>query len=99
MQDIPESVHLSLGTTSDVMVGQLVGRFARECQVSYLTSRVLRHIQDPVSDSQFYQAEAIQLERTLKSFVPILMEEDTKYGLYCSAFAICTRSDAHGVEG
>ncbi len=68
-----------------------MGKFARECQVSYLIGRVLRHIFDPVSDQQFHANEELQLERTLKAFMPLLMEEDTKYGQYCAALALCTR--------
>ena len=68
-----------------------MGQFARECQVSYLISRVLRHIFDPVSDPPFHASEELQLERTLKAFMPLLMEEDSKYGQFCAALAICTR--------
>lgn len=78
---------LTLDASSDITIGQ----FARECQVSYLTGRVLRHVFDPISDAQFREGEEVQLERTLKSFMKLLMEEDSKYGQYCTALAICTR--------
>jgi hypothetical protein len=75
----------TLDTSSDVTMGQ----FARECQISYLLSRVLRHTLDPSLDASFHESEEAQLERTLKAFMPLLMEEDTKYGQYCAAYAIC----------
>ncbi|KIW35706.1 uncharacterized protein PV07_02390 [Cladophialophora immunda] len=74
------------GTSSDITMGQ----FARECQISYLVGRVLRHVLDPTSDRNFHASEELQLERTLKAFMPLLMEEDSKYGQYCAALAICT---------
>lgn len=80
---------LTLDASSDITIGQ----FARECQVSNLTGRVLRHVFDPVSDAQFHEGEEIQLERTLRAFMRLLMEEDSKYGQYCTALAICTRSE------
>jgi membrane-bound lytic murein transglycosylase MltF len=75
----------TLDTSTDVTMGQ----FARECQISYLLSRVLRHTLDPSADATFHESEEVQLERTLKAFMPLLMEEDSKYGQYCAAFAIC----------
>jgi hypothetical protein len=77
----------TLDTSSDVTMGQ----FARECQISYLLGRVIRHTLDPSLDAGFHASEEAQLERTLKAFMPLLMEEDSKYGQYCAALAICTR--------
>ena len=88
---MPEFYHLTLGTASD----KFAGHFARECQVSYLISQLLRHIFNPVADRHFYEDEEFQLERTLKAFMPILMEEDSKYGQYCPALALCARFESH----
>jgi hypothetical protein len=79
-----------LATPSDIRVGQM----ARECQVSNLAGRVVRHISDlePL-DLEFYVDEAVQLERTLVAFIPLLVEEELKIGNYCGALGICTRYD------
>ena len=79
---------MTLATPSDVTVGQL----ARECQVSHLAGRVIRHVFDPVSDHGFQAKEAQQLERTLKAFLPLLVEDQAKFSKYCCSIGICSRS-------
>ncbi|KAF2096245.1 hypothetical protein NA57DRAFT_79012 [Rhizodiscina lignyota] len=74
-----------LATPSDITVGQ----FARECQVSHLAGRVIRHVFDPTSDGEFQTKESLQLERTLLAFRPVLVEEELHYGKYCAALGIC----------
>jgi hypothetical protein len=77
-----------LATPSDIRVGQM----ARECQVANLVGRVARHVFEPVSlESDFYAEEAVQLERTLIAFIPLLAQEELKIGNYCGALGICTR--------
>jgi hypothetical protein len=77
-----------LATPSDIRVGQM----ARECQVANLAGRVARHIYEPGSlESRFHAEEALQLERTLMAFIPLLAEEELKIGNYCGALGICTR--------
>lgn len=78
---------MTLATSPDARIGT----FARECQVSHHVGRVLRHVFDPVSDIEFYTEEVMQLERTLTAFLPILIEEQTLYGLYCAAFGMNCR--------
>lgn len=87
IQIIPSTPPFTLATPSDIRVGP----FARECQISHLVGRVLRHVISPIADATFHREEALQLERTLQSFMPILMEEQTKYGLYCAALGICVK--------
>jgi hypothetical protein len=84
-QVIPATEPLTFCTPSNITVGQL----ARECQISHLIGRVLRHVFDPVSDPEFHAREALQLERTLMAFIPLLIEEHTKYGMYCAAYGMC----------
>ncbi|KAF2495631.1 hypothetical protein BU16DRAFT_539560 [Lophium mytilinum] len=81
-----QTTNHTLSTTSDVTVGQ----FARECQVSHLVGRVLRHVFDPTSDPAFQANEALQLERTLMAFMPLLMDEELQFGKYCAALGICS---------
>ena len=66
-----------------------MGQLARECQISNLIGRVLRHVFDDAFDSEFHAQEALQLERTLLAFIPLLTEEHTKYGMYCAAYGMC----------
>jgi hypothetical protein len=77
-----------LATPAHVTIGQL----ARECQVAHLTGRVVKHVFDPTPDLAFNKAEAVQLERTLRAFLPLLVEEDLRLGKYCGALGICHRS-------
>jgi hypothetical protein len=77
----------TLSTSHDIRVGQ----FARECQVSHLAGRVLRHVFDPALDQTFQQEEASQLERTLQALIPVLSDEEVTFGRYCSALGICHR--------
>lgn len=76
-----------LATPSGITVGQM----ARECQVSHLAGRVVRHIFNPTSDPSFNAEEALQLERTLIAFLSMLADEELKIGNYCGAFGICNR--------
>ncbi|CAG8956587.1 hypothetical protein HYFRA_00003976 [Hymenoscyphus fraxineus] len=79
---------LTLATPSD----RRVGPFARECQISYLVGRVLRHAWEPTQDDKFHFEEALQLERTLLTFMPLLIEEGRKKIFFCAALGICTSS-------
>ncbi|KAL6805129.1 hypothetical protein J3E68DRAFT_387704 [Trichoderma sp. SZMC 28012] len=89
---------------------QSVGQMARECQVSHLAGRVIRHTTNPTSDPNFNAEEAIQLERTLQTILLLLIDEDLTFGRYCGALGICDsalftlyefllgRCDEHGPE-
>jgi hypothetical protein len=68
-----------------------VGSFARECQVPYLADRFLKHVYESCTSVAFYQNEAIQLEQRLMTLVPILVEEEEKFGLHCAALGMCTK--------
>ncbi|PCH06618.1 Transcription factor [Penicillium occitanis (nom. inval.)] len=81
---LPDTVRANLSTPAAFKVGQ----FARECQVSHLVGRVVRHVFNPISDPNFHADEAAQLERTLMSLVPLLTEEELKFRNYCGALAI-----------
>lgn len=70
---------------------QSVGQMARECQVSHLAGRVIRHTTNPTSDPNFNAEEAIQLERTLQTILLLLIDEDLTFGRYCGALGICDR--------
>lgn len=62
--------HRDLSAPANVTVGQ----FARECQASHLTGRILKHVFDPLtSDAAFNAQAASQLERTLMSLIPLPM--------------------------
>jgi hypothetical protein len=76
-----------LDTPFNITVGQL----ARECQISHLVGHVVRHVFDPVPDPRFNAEEAIQLERTLKAYLPLLSNEELKIGKYCGAYGMCNR--------
>ena len=76
-----------LATPSGITVGQM----ARECQVSHLAGRVVQHIFSPTANTAFNNNAAIQLERTIKSFLPLLADEELEIGNYCGAFGICNR--------
>ena len=68
-----------------------VGQLARESQVSHLAGRVIRHVFDPTSDTAFHEEEALQLERTMLAFKPLLIEEQLQFGKFCSALGILIR--------
>lgn len=68
-----------------------LGQFARECQVAHLVGRVVRHVFSPISDAHFHEEEATQLERTLLSFLPLLIEEEVQFSNYCGALSTCIR--------
>lgn len=86
-QIVPDTTYHTLSTPSDITVGH----FARECQISHLIGRVLRHVFEPASDPEFHAQEAMQLEKTLMAFMPLLIEEHSKFGLYCAALGMCSR--------
>ncbi|OOQ84271.1 hypothetical protein PEBR_33966 [Penicillium brasilianum] len=69
-----------------------LGQFARECQVAHLVGRVVHHVFNPVSDAHFHEEEAIQLKRTLLSFLPLLIEEELQFSNYCGALSTCVSS-------
>lgn len=73
-----------LATPATVTVGQL----ARESQVLNLAGKVTRHVFLPTSDPSFNAEEAVQLERTLRAFLPLLAEEQLRIGNYCGAHGI-----------
>lgn len=52
---------------------------------------VIRHIHEPTIDVEFQLEEALQLERTLMAFMPLLLEEGLMFGKYCVALGICSR--------
>lgn len=68
-----------------------VGPFARECQVAHLIGRVIQHVYHPVTDVDFRSCERAQLERTLKAFLPILIDEELEFSTYCGALGMCIR--------
>lgn len=78
---------LILSTPSDIRVGP----FARECQISHVVGRVIRHVFDPSTDANFQKEEALRLERTLNAFLPLLMEQEKIFGLFCAAMSLCSR--------
>lgn len=80
----------SLDTPFNITVGQM----ARECQISNLVGRVVRHMLNPMPDPDFNAEEATQLERTLKAYLPLLAQEELRIGKYCAAFGMCNRSVA-----
>lgn len=54
--------------------------------------RVLKHVFDPLtSDIAFNALAAEQLERTLLALMPVLMDEEVRFGKYCAALGMCTR--------
>jgi hypothetical protein len=71
-----------------------VGKMARECQISHLVGRAVRHMFDPTPDPGFNAEGAVQLERTLKAYLPLLAYEELKIGKYCGAYGMCNRSEA-----
>jgi len=71
-----------------------VGQMARECQISHLAGRVVRHVFDPTPDRNFNVEEGSQLERSLRAYLPLLADEELKIGKYCGAFGVCNRSVA-----
>ncbi|KAK3117102.1 hypothetical protein LTR53_001831 [Teratosphaeriaceae sp. CCFEE 6253] len=86
--EVVQSHDATLATSYSIRVGQ----FARECQASNLIARVLRHIYDPSPDLRFQAEEAVQLERTLSAFCPVLMDEQVRFGKYCAALGMCTNA-------
>ncbi|KAH8645417.1 hypothetical protein BX600DRAFT_164693 [Xylariales sp. PMI_506] len=78
----------SLETSFNITVGQM----ARECQISHLAGRVVRHVFDPTPDTSFNAEEAVQLERTLAAYLPLLANEELRIGKYCGAFGVCNSS-------
>ena len=68
-----------------------VGQMARECQVAHLVGHVVRHVFDPLNDSNFNEEEGYQLERTLRAYLPLLTNEELRIGKYCGAYGACNR--------
>jgi hypothetical protein len=68
-----------------------VGQMARECQISHLAGRVIRHVFEPLRDRDFSVEEGFQLERTLNAYLPLLANEELEVGKYCGAFGVCNR--------
>ena len=77
--------------TLDTPVNVTVGQMAREGQISHLVGRVVRHVFSPTLDPDFNREEGIQLERTLKAYLPLLAQEELRIGKYCAAFGMCNR--------
>jgi hypothetical protein len=75
----------------DTPVNITVGQMARECQISHLVGRVVRHVFSPTFDPDFNVEEGMQLERTLKAYLPLLAKEELRLGKYCAAFGMCNR--------
>ncbi|KAK5263229.1 hypothetical protein LTR96_011350 [Exophiala xenobiotica] len=82
-----EAPNINLSTPSNIRVGP----FARECQAAHLIGRVVRHVFDPATDATFQKEEAVQLEQTLNAFLPLLMEQETHFGLFCAAMGLCSK--------
>lgn len=87
MQATSETVTATISTPAPFRVGP----FARECQVAHLIGRVVQHVYHPVTDIDFRSREHAQLERTLKAFLPILIEEELEFSTYCGALGMCIR--------
>lgn len=85
-QIVPLTGHPRLNLPSNIRLGS----FARECQISHLLGRVLKHVFEPTSDPKFHAEEGKQLEATLLTFVPMLIDEFVLYGMHCAAMAICS---------
>lgn len=68
-----------------------VGHFARECQAFNMLGLVVRHVHAPTSDADFQAEEAQQLSNALIGLRSILVREELERGVYCSAFALCSR--------
>jgi hypothetical protein len=83
--------HISASPSLDTAFNITVGQMARECQISHLAGRVVRHVFDPTPDLAFNAEEATQLERTLQSYLPLLADEELRIGKYCGAFGVCNR--------
>ncbi|OQV09471.1 hypothetical protein CLAIMM_13590 [Cladophialophora immunda] len=75
--------------TLDTPFNTRVGQMARECQISHLAGRVIRHVFEPISDRDFNMEEGLQLERTLTAYLPLLANEELEIGKYCGAFGVC----------
>lgn len=68
-----------------------IGEMLRESQVSQVAGCVVEHISCPTSDPNFDAEEAMQLERTLKAFLPLLADKELETGKFCGALGICNR--------
>jgi len=82
---IPGTDTLMVSTPQDIRAAS----FSRECQNCHLIGRVLRHVYVPVSDPEFREIEALQLDRTLNALFPLLVLEEKTYGMYCAAISMC----------
>lgn len=52
---------------------------------------VIRNVYEPTINVGFQLDEALQLERTLMAFMPLLLEDGLMFGKYCVALGICSR--------
>jgi hypothetical protein len=86
LQTLHESAPI-LATPAQITVGQT----ARECQLLHLAGRVVRNLFEPTPDLVFNAEEANRLEHTLDAYLPLLAQEELKYGNYCGALAIRNR--------
>lgn len=86
-QIIPDTNTLMVSTPQDIRAAS----FSRECQNCHLIGQVLRHVYLPVSDPEFRETEALQLDRTLNALFPLLVLEEKTYGMYCAAISMCCR--------
>jgi hypothetical protein len=85
IEAIAGSIIPTLATPSDIAVGQM----ARECQASHLSGFVVKQIFSPLSHENSMSDEAVQIERTLKSFLPLLLRDELESGRFCGSFGIC----------
>jgi hypothetical protein len=68
-----------------------VGPFSRECQIFHVVGSLVRHVFAPSDDLDFQRNEAEQLARTLHAYLPLLKDEEFRYGFYCGALGVCCR--------
>ncbi len=67
-----------------------MGRFARFAQATYLLGRVLKHVSDRTTDTEFLEEEAIQLRRTLNALANLVrLESDNAAMEFCTQSSIC----------
>jgi hypothetical protein len=71
-----------------------MGRFARLAQAAYLLGRVYKHTTSPIpiSDPQFYDAEALQLHATIRALIALTeVEGQVRQLEFCNQTALCYR--------
>jgi hypothetical protein len=72
-----------------------VGQMARECQIAHLVGRAVRHVFNPTGEQNFDAEEAVQVDRAMNAYLPLLVEEELRIGKYCGAFGMCNRFVAY----